>query len=87
MKKYIVKSTATGTKDNPNFSGETYTYLEGKGDESINVEGDRVSDWEKWWIAMHGYSRACDAKRNYTYNHPENTRFWTTSVEIVEYEV
>ena len=89
MKKYIVKSVSTATEENQSFKGEVHVYYHGKGDELIGTEGVEMlkRDLTNWSIKKYGYDRLCDARRCYSYKYPENTKYWRTSVEIVEVEI
>lgn len=92
MKKYLIKETSTATQDNPNYAGETSIVYFGKAEHMLAREGNHIPQDNfnhfDFCIEEYGYSRVCDAKRSYAYKHPENTRFWTSTVEIiaVEYE-
>lgn len=83
MKKYLVKEVSTGTAEHPNYAGETHVSWNGK-------DGQFCFDGEFYFpylLNKYGYTRKADAKKNWTYRHPENTRYWTSTVEIVEFEV
>ena len=90
MIKYLVKETSTATPSNPSFAGEVSIWYIGKGGRFIAKEGTHSQydnfDYTEWMIEEYGYTRKCDAKRAYAYRHPENTEFWTSTVEIVEVE-
>lgn len=90
MVKYIVKLTSVATPENESFAGETCVYYYGKGGITLGVEGDHAV-WSKMplWeggIRLHGYDRLCDAKRNWSYKNPENTKYWKSTAEIMEVE-
>lgn len=88
MAKYLVKETSTGTQDNPNYAGETSIVYFGKADYMMAREGNHIPQDNynhiDYCIEEYGYNRVCDAKRSYTYRHPENSKNWTSVVEIVE---
>ena len=90
MTRYLVKETSTATEQNPNYAGDVSIYYFGKAEQMLAREGTHIPrdnfNHIEWYIAEYGYSRKCDAKRAYTYRHPENTKFWTSTVEIVEVE-
>lgn len=89
MKKFLVKSVSTATKENPNFAGSVITYWTGKKEAIVASEGTEWNDIEMnpYFVEEYGYNRMCDAKRSYDYKHPENSRNWTTVVEIVTVEI
>lgn len=81
--KYLVKVTYVATNDNPNFAGETNVYWSGKGSKS---EKDNFS---QYFLENYGYSRLCDAKKNWDYNNQEDSpvngkTFWIKTAEIVK---
>lgn len=93
MTKYIVKVTSVATPENPTFAGESNTYYYGRGGEVLCVEGDHAKRthnerpmWD-WGVRKYGYDRLCDAKRNWSYKNPENSKYWRSTAEIVEVEV
>lgn len=85
---YLVESFSTATAANPNYTtGELHTSINGKGDINLLYE---ISDGHRYcdlitpsMVRKHGYKRECDAKRNWSYRNPENTRFWKTDVHII----
>lgn len=81
MKRYLVKQVSVATEENPNFAGETHVSFHGNhGIFDINA-------YSEYLVKEYGYKRRCDAKRNWTYKNPENSRFWKSTVEIVEVEI
>ena len=85
MKRYVVKETSVGTEENPNFAGEVQVWFHGVRDNLLSAkEFSRLSDW---FIHNYGYKRKCDAKRNWAYKNPENTKFWQSVVEIIEFDI
>ena len=93
MKRYLVKQISVATEQNPNFAGQVSVSFYGKGDEPIGHTGthaEAVHDYAEpnhYSIKEYGYSRKRDALRNWTYRHPENTKFWNSTVEIIEVEI
>ena len=90
MTKYIVKETSVATPENPSFAGETSIYWHGKGNQVIGIEGDHArhpTTPSKYFICEYGYDRLCDAKRNWSYKNPENSKYWRSTAEIVEVKV
>lgn len=90
MTKYLVKETSIATPSNPNFAGDLLIVYYGKGEQMVAREGTHRPcdnfDRTDYMLNEYGYNRLCDAKRAYAYKHPENTEFWTSTVEIVEVE-
>lgn len=88
MTKYLVKETSVATASNPNFAGDISIGYFGKADHMLAREGTHCEydnfNHIEWCIEEYGYNRVSDAKRSYTYKHPENTAFWTSTVEIIE---
>ncbi len=86
-KYYLVKQVSTATPENPNFAGAVHTSYYGKGDTIIASDDPYINrPLNEWWVKEYAYTRLCDAKRNWTFNHPENTKYWTSTVEIEEVE-
>lgn len=88
--KYLVKQTSIATQSNPNFAGEMSITYYGKGEKMVKREGTHIPcenfDRTDYMLNEYGYNRLCDAKRAYAYKHPDNTEYWTSTVEIVEIE-
>ncbi len=82
MKRYLVKQISVATKENPNFAGKISTSFHGK-DGEFEI-GDTHSGH---LVREYGYKRRGDAKRNWTYKNPENSKYWKSTVEIVEVEI
>lgn len=85
---FAVMTINTATEINTNFPGEVQTWISGKEHKTLFSEG--TSD--KWneqplyaaRVREYGYKRMCDAKRNYSYTHPETfTKYWKKEVRIV----
>ena len=89
MKKYIIKSVCTATAENKNFAGEVHTYWHGKEDTLLGADAGTSLQIKLYdhMIGWYGYSRKCDAERNWSYRNPQNDKNWTTEVEIVEVEI
>ena len=85
---YLVKSTHTATPKKAYRYGDTETYLIGKGDLTLYAQGT-FHGWcdtnllTPFFVKEYGYMRESDARRNWSYRHPENSDWWTTTVEIV----
>ena len=89
---YFVKEVSTATPDNTNFAGEVHTYIFGK--DNFRLFEDVPNGWYNkdltdcpYCILENGYKRLCDAKRNYIYKHPENSKYWTSTVKIVSLDI
>lgn len=92
MKKYVVKETSIATNDNPNFAGDVIVTLSGKWQKTISHKSTGKSkdcdfDLGEYGIKEYGYDRECDAKKSWVYKNPENTKYWTSTVEIVCVEI
>lgn len=84
MLKYFVKSVSVATDENVNFRGSVYTYYNGKQDQVIGSFGDPyLREGIYGYAREYGYSTAAQAKRCYSFRHPENSKNWKTTVEIV----
>ena len=93
MKRYIIKSISKATDENKNFQGQEAIAYYGRAEKMIGYEGTHaeaihmVQDIHPYMVKEYGYTRLCDAKRNWSYRNPENTKFWRTKVEIIEFDV
>lgn len=95
MKKYLIKTVATATAENPNFAGQVRVYYYGKNQSLLGSSADvgRVrkvndpSELPKFLIEEDAYSRKCDAARSWILNNPEISANWTETTEIVEVEI
>lgn len=85
MKKYLVKKVSTGTPSNPNFAGEGRVSWHGKGNE-FWCEEDCMYYFD-YFLLEYGYNSEAAARRNWSYRNPENTKYWSSTVEIVCFEV
>ena len=81
--RYLVLVTCTAKPDNPSFKG-THSYYSGK-------QGHTCGDTEKcfgsYFVREYGYTRKCDAQRNWDYTHPEDEQYWYKHVTIVKFEI
>ena len=88
---YLVKSVSTATEGNPNFKGSVVTHYNGKKDfcfkrSTTGNYSDYATDYDgisKFNLASYGYKSEAQAKRCYSYKHPENSKNWTTEVSII----
>lgn len=89
---WFVKSISTATPENKNFAGEVHTYIFGK--DAFRLYEDVPGGWYNkdltdcpYCVLEYGYKRLCDAKRSYSYKHPQNDDSWRTTVKIVSIDV
>lgn len=95
MIRYLIHSIGKATASNKNFHGDVVEAFSGKGDETVGLyhylNGGSCIVQRQFYPAHdakeYGYSRLCDAKRNWSYNNPQNDEFWTTTVEIIAVEI
>lgn len=86
---YFVKITSVATETNPNFAGETHTYLYGKEETLIETQGskDLQIKFHPYMAREYGYKRKCDAVRGLKYHQQFfeiDSQNWLNSAEIVE---
>ena len=92
MKYYLIEEHSVATPENHNFNGQESFALKGKNDYLVSYTGSHPENLfcvKKLWMSdviEYGYTRKCDAKRNWTYKNPENTKYWKSTVKIVEIE-
>lgn len=91
---FLVYVKSKATPENPNFAGKVNKYIYGKGDELLFTDSTEITDhfngFNKLWasdIREYGYKRRQDAKRCYSYTHPDNNGYWTSRAYVVEYDV
>lgn len=75
--KYIVKTIATATDDNPNFKGEVHTYFIARDyvyDEQFYAE---MNAWKRRWAAEKWIEDDQKFERNFS-------NYWTYEYEIIE---
>lgn len=95
MKKYIVRLHAKATEANPSFAYDDVIYWYGKGDMLMGVTGKDAESHgfrgrsyvSKYMLNEYGYTRRCDALRNFMYKHPECNSFWETKADVVEVHI
>lgn len=91
MDRYLVKTVSKATANNQSYGGETHTYIHGK-DEYLLFADTRDKFVARdlitpYFVKEYGYKRKCDAKRAYSYTHPENTEYWRSTAEIVHVQI
>ena len=93
MKKFLVKTISKATETNSNFAGTESISFYGKNQKLLGRIGScaeathTTMDLQKYLIKEYGYTRECDAKRSWCYKNPENSEYWTSICEIVEFDI
>lgn len=86
-KYYAVMKINTATARNENFRGECHTHIYGKGDEMLFSDSgcNDFNIMTPYFVRKYGYKRVCDAKRNWTFTHPDIDRpYWEAEVKVIE---
>lgn len=88
---YLVKSISKATANNQSYGGETHIYIHGK-DEYLLYADTRDEFVNRdlmtpYFVRQYGYKRECDARRSYSYKHPENTEYWRSTAELITVEI
>ena len=91
---YLVLVVAKATESNHNFAGAVRKYIYGKRDELLFTDSEEITKYKAGYdklyasdIREYGYTRRQDAKRCYSYTHPDNNGKWTSKAYVVEYDV
>ena len=91
---FLVLVVSKATDSNPSFSGGVHKYVYGKGDELLFTDSPEITSYTTGYrklyasdIREYGYTRRQDAKRCYSYTHPDNNEYWTSKSYVVEYDV
>ena len=80
-KKYIVHITYVSTEFHPTLPvGTTQIWIAGKAGKQSLVTGVIPV----WFIRDYGYSRKCDALKNFHVKNDDCTPYWTKEVKIIE---
>ena len=93
MKRFLVKIISKATENNPYFAGQECVAYHGKNQKLLGYEGsyveavNMVKKLDVYMIKEYGYTRECDAKRSWCYKNPENSKYWTSTCEVVEFEI
>lgn len=87
---YLVKTVATATEENVNFKNHVVVCIHGKADETLYMKNSRYCDFDlvsPYYVKKFGYKRECDAKRNFSYNNPEHSKWWEETSEIITADI
>ena len=76
---FVVKVTYKAKDNNPNFAGQTQTWISGKVSKSIEEKY-----FTQWWAETYGYSRKCSAERSWDMKNQGEELYWIKSCEILE---
>ena len=84
---FLTQNVSKATANNQSYCGETHTYIHGK-DEYLLFADTRDKFVARnlltpYFVRQYGYKRECDARRSYSYTHPENTEYWRTESRII----
>ena len=75
--KYLVKVTYKAKENNPSFKDSVEIWYCGKNNHS-------TEDPSKYFINEYGYSRKCDALKNFHFKYDNSELFWWKNVEVIE---
>lgn len=93
MKVYLVRTHHIATIDNPNFAGQEDIVVTGKGDRMVAHEGSHAEatytylPFHPYLAREYGFKTVGAAKNSYAYKHPENSKNWNSTVEVIAAEV
>ena len=76
--RYLVKVTYKAKENNPNFAGKTEVYYFGKDGHALGYVPPL------WFIGRYGYTRKCDALKNFHFKSADDEIYWYKNVEVVE---
>lgn len=84
---YAVESLMTANYANEN-PDEFRIYIHGKEDMMLFSDGEPTGwgnrdNLSAYFVRKYGYKSESDARRNWSYKHPENTKYWQTETRIV----
>lgn len=91
---YLVRTVETATERNEDFPGEEHLSYFGKGEKMLFSAGHKDGAYNRNWldartVREYGYTRECDAKRNWIYKHPDinehpgmGAPMWKTATSI-----
>jgi hypothetical protein len=88
--RYLVQTVSTATPENANFAGMVHTYIHGLRETLLFCDGygyAKINALHPFHILKYGYKRMCDARRSYNYRHPEMSKSWTSTVEILTVKI
>ncbi len=88
---YLVKTVSKATANNQSYGGETHVYIHGKDEYLLLADTpDKFVSRDlmtPYFVRQYGYKRECDARRSYSYKHPENTEYWRSNAEIISVDI
>lgn len=93
MKRFLVKCINKATEINPNFAGTESISYYGKNQKllghigSYAEESHTTMELKGYLVKEYGYIREYDAKRSWCYKNPENSKNWTSTCEVVEFDI
>ena len=93
MKRFLVKTISKATETNSNFAGTESISFYGKNQKLLGHTGSYAEathstvELKGYLVEEYGYTRECDAKRSWCYKNPENSEYWTSTCEVVEFEI
>ena len=93
MKRFLVKTISKATETNSNFAGTESISYYGKNQKLLGHIGSYAEathstmELKGYLVEEYGYTRECDAKRSWCYKNPENSKDWTSTCEVVEFDI
>ena len=92
MKRFLVYNVCIATGDIGDVrDGTIRAWYVGKGGAERNVSAPFALIFrdtpDPQFIEQYGYSRKCDAARNWIYKHVYNTEHWKWTAEVVEFDI
>ena len=88
---YLVKTVSKATPANHSYGGETHTYIHGK--DGFLLFADTKDPFVNrdcmtpYFVRQKGFTKESDARRAYSFKHPENTEYWRSTAEIIAVEI
>ena len=93
MKRFLVRCINKATEINPNFAGTVSISYYGKNQKLLGHIGSYAEashttmELKGYLVKEYGYIRECDAKRSWCYKNPENSKNWTSTCAVVEFDI
>ena len=85
---YLIEDITTATARNENFPGECHLRYIGKENKCLYSDGHK-NGWYNYnfltpgFVREYGYTRKCDAVRNWSYKNPDNSEYWKGETRVV----